>query len=57
MVTTRTWSPVLVFCAGSASAEEMVALLVQNGLFDCAISVCQAFKLSLAPVFEGLTFK
>eukprot|EP00066_Takifugu_rubripes_P016720 XP_011605986.1 PREDICTED: LOW QUALITY PROTEIN: nuclear pore complex protein Nup160 [Takifugu rubripes] len=43
--------------AGSASAVEMVALLVQNGLFDCAVSVCQTFKLSLAPVFEGFTFK
>lgn len=50
-------STVVVLCAGSASAEEMVALLVQNGLFDCAVSVCQTFKLSLAPVFEGLTFK
>lgn len=47
----------IIFCAGSASAVEMVALLVQNGLFDCAVSVCQTFKLSLAPVFEGLTFK
>lgn len=43
--------------AGSASAVEMVALLVQNGLFDCAVSLCQTFKLSLAPVFEGFTFK
>uniref|UniRef100_A0A3Q3W6F3 Uncharacterized protein n=1 Tax=Mola mola TaxID=94237 RepID=A0A3Q3W6F3_MOLML len=43
--------------AGSASAVEMVALLVQTGLFDAAISVCQTFKLSLTPVFEGLTFK
>lgn len=50
-------STVIVFCAGSASAIEMVALLVQNGLFDCAVSVCQTFQLSLAPVFEGLTFK
>lgn len=50
-------SAAIAFCAGSASAVEMVALLVQNGLFDCAVSVCQTFKLSLAPVFEGLTFK
>lgn len=47
----------VVLRAGSASAIEMVALLVQNGLFDCAVSICQTFKLSLAPVFEGLTFK
>uniref|UniRef100_A0A672YNJ0 Nucleoporin 160 n=1 Tax=Sphaeramia orbicularis TaxID=375764 RepID=A0A672YNJ0_9TELE len=43
--------------AGSASAVEMVALLVQTGLFDCALSLCQTFKLSLTPVFEGLAFK
>ncbi|KAK0152332.1 Nuclear pore complex protein Nup160 [Merluccius polli] len=43
--------------AGSASAVEMVALLVQVGLFDCALSLCQTFKLPLTPVFEGLAFK
>ncbi|XP_072290755.1 nuclear pore complex protein Nup160 [Eucyclogobius newberryi] len=43
--------------AGSAAAVEMVALLVQTGLFDSAISLCQTFGLTLAPVFEGLTFK
>uniref|UniRef100_A0A4W5LG59 Nucleoporin 160 n=1 Tax=Hucho hucho TaxID=62062 RepID=A0A4W5LG59_9TELE len=43
--------------AGSASAVEMVSLLVQTGLFDCALSLCQTFKLSLTPIFEGLAFK
>ncbi|XP_034734806.1 nuclear pore complex protein Nup160-like, partial [Etheostoma cragini] len=43
--------------AGSASPVEMVSLLVQTGLFDSALSVCQTFDLSLTPVFEGLTFK
>ncbi|KAI4883556.1 hypothetical protein NFI96_023353 [Prochilodus magdalenae] len=43
--------------AGSASAVEMVTLLVQAGLFDTALSLCQTFTLSLTPVFEGLTFK
>ncbi|XP_070763459.1 nuclear pore complex protein Nup160 [Enoplosus armatus] len=43
--------------AGSASAVEMVALLVQTGLFDSSLSICQTFKLSLTSVFEGLTFK
>ncbi|KAM8939771.1 nuclear pore complex protein Nup160 [Pelodytes ibericus] len=43
--------------AGSASAEEMVSLLVQAGLFDTAISLCQTFKLSLIPVFESLAYK
>ncbi|XP_076018767.1 nuclear pore complex protein Nup160 [Genypterus blacodes] len=43
--------------AGSASAVEMVALLVQTGLFDCALSLCQTFSLPLTPVFEGLAFK
>ncbi|XP_031697362.1 nuclear pore complex protein Nup160-like isoform X2 [Anarrhichthys ocellatus] len=35
----------------------MVALLVQTGLFDSALSVCQTFKLNLTSVFEGMTFK
>lgn len=35
----------------------MVTLLVQAGLFDTAISLCQTFKLPLTPVFEGLAFK
>uniref|UniRef100_A0A674CRB0 Nucleoporin 160 n=1 Tax=Salmo trutta TaxID=8032 RepID=A0A674CRB0_SALTR len=43
--------------AGSASAVEMMSLLVQSGLFDCALSLCQTFKLSLTSVFEGLAFK
>ncbi|RXM34397.1 Nuclear pore complex protein Nup160 [Acipenser ruthenus] len=43
--------------AGNASAVEMVALLIQAGLFDAALSLCQTFKLSLPPVFEGLAFK
>ncbi|MBN3325015.1 NU160 protein, partial [Atractosteus spatula] len=43
--------------AGSASAVEMVTLLVQAGLFDAALSLCQTFQLPLTPVFEGLAFK
>ncbi|KPP68512.1 nuclear pore complex protein Nup160-like, partial [Scleropages formosus] len=43
--------------SGSASAVEMVALLIQAGLFDSALSLCQTFKLALTPVFEGLAFK
>lgn len=35
----------------------MVALLVQTGLFDTSLTLCQTFNLSLTPVFEGLTFK
>ncbi|XP_037694406.1 nuclear pore complex protein Nup160 [Choloepus didactylus] len=49
--------PSAVAVAGSSSAEEMVTLLVQAGLFDTAISLCQTFKLPLSPVFEGLAFK
>ncbi|XP_036116122.1 nuclear pore complex protein Nup160 [Molossus molossus] len=49
--------PSAVAVAGSSSAEEMVTLLVQAGLFDTAISLCQTFKLPLTPVFEGLAFK
>lgn len=44
-------------CTGSSSPEEMVTLLVQAGLFDTAVSLCQTFKLPLTPVFEGLAFK
>ncbi|XP_065611600.1 nuclear pore complex protein Nup160 [Cyrtonyx montezumae] len=43
--------------AGNSTPEETVALLVQAGLFDTAITLCQTFKLPLTPVFEGLTFK
>ncbi|TRZ00171.1 hypothetical protein DNTS_020923, partial [Danionella cerebrum] len=43
--------------AGGASSQEMVALLVQAGLFDTALKLCQTFNLPLTPVFEGLTFK
>uniref|UniRef100_A0A8C2ERT1 Nucleoporin 160 n=1 Tax=Cyprinus carpio TaxID=7962 RepID=A0A8C2ERT1_CYPCA len=43
--------------AGGANSQEMVALLVQTGLFDTALTLCQTFNLSLTPVFEGLTFK
>lgn len=50
-------SSVCVPCAGSASAVEMEALLVQTGLFDSALTLCQTFKLSLTPIFEGLTYK
>ncbi|KAM4874044.1 LOW QUALITY PROTEIN: nuclear pore complex protein Nup160-like [Thomomys bottae] len=50
-------APSAVAIAGSSSAEEMVTLLVQAGLFDTAISLCQTFKLPLTPVFEGLAFK
>ncbi|KAF6333768.1 nucleoporin 160 [Rhinolophus ferrumequinum] len=49
--------PSAIAVAGSSSAEELVTLLVQAGLFDSAISLCQTFKLPLTPVFEGLAFK
>uniref|UniRef100_A0A8C5QNX6 Nucleoporin 160 n=1 Tax=Leptobrachium leishanense TaxID=445787 RepID=A0A8C5QNX6_9ANUR len=43
--------------AGSTSAEEMVRLLIQAGLFNAAIVLCQTFNLSLTPIFEGLAYK
>lgn len=49
--------PSAIAIAGSSSAKEMSTLLVQAGLFDTAISLCQTFKLPLTPVFEGLAFK
>uniref|UniRef100_A0A803T0I3 Nucleoporin 160 n=1 Tax=Anolis carolinensis TaxID=28377 RepID=A0A803T0I3_ANOCA len=42
---------------GNSSPKELVTLLVQAGLFDTAISLCQTYNISLKPVFEGLTFK
>jgi len=47
----------VIFLTGGASSQEMVALLVQTGLFDTSLTLCQTFNLSLTPVFEGLTFK
>ncbi|MBN3303741.1 NU160 protein, partial [Amia calva] len=49
--------PAAAAIAGSASAVEMVALLVQAGLYDSALSLCQTFQLLLNSVFEGLAFK
>uniref|UniRef100_A0A3B3XRY5 Nucleoporin 160 n=1 Tax=Poecilia mexicana TaxID=48701 RepID=A0A3B3XRY5_9TELE len=43
--------------AGSASAPELVLLLVQTGLFDSALSLSRIFKLDLSPIFDALTFK
>ncbi|XP_017292270.1 nuclear pore complex protein Nup160 [Kryptolebias marmoratus] len=43
--------------AGSASAPELVLLLVQTGLFDSALALSRTFKLDLSPVFDALTFK
>ncbi|NXU50803.1 NU160 protein, partial [Turnix velox] len=43
--------------SGNSTPEETVALLVRAGLFDTAITLCQTFKLSLTPIFEGLAFK
>lgn len=48
---------VQVLCLGAVSEAELVTLLVQNGLFDSALSLCHTFKLDLSPVFEGLAFK
>uniref|UniRef100_A0A3B5R5G7 Nucleoporin 160 n=1 Tax=Xiphophorus maculatus TaxID=8083 RepID=A0A3B5R5G7_XIPMA len=43
--------------AGSASAVELVLLLVQTGLFDSALSLSRIFKLDLSPIFDALAFK
>lgn len=42
---------------GSASAVELVLLLVQTGLFDSALSLSRIFKLDLSPIFDALAFK
>lgn len=46
-----------IIYSGNSSPKELVTLLVQAGLFDTAISLCQTYNLSLRPVFEGLAFK
>ncbi|PIK41830.1 putative nuclear pore complex protein [Apostichopus japonicus] len=43
--------------ATAMTVDETVASLVRAGLFDCAIEVCQSFKLKLTPVFESLASK
>lgn len=44
--------------AGSPlSVDETVASLVRGGLFDCAIEVCQSFRVPLNAVFESLASK
>ncbi|PIK52025.1 putative nuclear pore complex protein [Apostichopus japonicus] len=43
--------------ATAMTVDETVANLVRAGLFDCAIEVCQSFKLKLTPVFESLASK
>lgn len=50
-------NPGVISLTGGASSLEMVTLLVQTGLFDTSLTLCQTFNLSLTPVFEGLTFK
>ncbi|KAL7991905.1 hypothetical protein Chor_016161 [Crotalus horridus] len=49
--------PTSAAITGNSLPKELVALLVQAGLFDMAISLCQTYKLSLRPVFDGLTFR
>lgn len=39
------------------SASDTVTLLVNAGLFDVAVTLCKAFKLSLTPVFEGIAYR
>ncbi|CAH2326036.1 Hypothetical predicted protein [Pelobates cultripes] len=56
-LTLAQWDQSTAAVAGRASAEEMVSLLVQAGLFDTAILICQTYNLSLTPIFEGLAYK
>ena len=48
--------PYLSFsCAGPfVSVDEVVALLVQVGLFDTAIDTALRFSIPLMPIFESL---
>ncbi|XP_076451143.1 nuclear pore complex protein Nup160-like [Babylonia areolata] len=38
-------------------ADEMVGILVNNGLYDMAVVVCQAFGLPLFPIFTSLSLR
>lgn len=56
-LTLAQYHPQSAAIAGGASAVELLSLLVQNGLFDSALTLSHTFRLDLTPVFEGLTFK
>ena len=45
---------VLLIIGPTPSAEETVALLVNDGLFDLALDICRVFRLPLITLFEGL---
>lgn len=38
-------------------ADEMVGMLVNNGLYDMAVIVCQAYSLQLHAVFTSLSLR
>ena len=44
-----------LFVGPFVSADEVVTLLAQAGLFELALHVAGRFKLSTVPVFEALT--
>ena len=43
--------------SSSRRADEVVGLLVDAGLFDVAINVCQLFHLKMDVIFEHLTVR
>nr|XP_057932206.1 nuclear pore complex protein Nup160 [Doryrhamphus excisus] len=43
--------------AGTASAAELVRLLLDCGLFTCALRLCHTFNVPLSSLFEALTFR
>jgi len=50
-------SSLMLSSSSSRRADELVGLLVDAGLFDVAINICQLFDLKMDHVFEHLTVR
>jgi len=50
-------SAVSLTMSSSSHADEVVGLLVDAGLFDVAIRICQLFHLKMDVIFEHLTVR
>jgi len=50
-------SAVSLTMSSSRRADEVVGLLVDAGLFDVAVNICQLFQLKMDVIFEHLTVR
>jgi len=48
---------VMMMTSSSQRADELVGLLVDAGLFDVAVNICQLFDLKMDLIFEHLTVR